>query len=294
MRSGPDGASGSRPSHAEAWAVGSLRSAVYSRPMTTRFRPSPTRRAAAPRHSEPRPGATSGGGRRPSPRRRPAPAAPAAGAAGGQIEVEAARFDTLEPPRVTWREEPGPPLAAEGTDHVAVLVRDPETLFVFWEVAAPSLGRLRRTLGSRVVAVSPLALRVTEATARGSWLELPPAGACSAYLRVQPGRTYRVDLGLMAPSGVFHPLASAEAVTTPWAGPAAETARQTVDFHEVAGRPLTLDAAPTSVTGADAPAEDTSEAETVRIQRGGASDLLGPAGGQPRKRRGGASDAFRR
>jgi hypothetical protein len=177
---------------------------------------------------------------------------------------------------------------------VAVLVRDPETLFVFWEVAAPSLGRLRRTLGSRVVAVSPLALRVTEATARGSWLELPPAGACSAYLRVQPGRTYRVDLGLTVPSGAFHSLASAEAVTTPWAGPAAETARQIVDFHEVAGRPLALDAAPTSVTGAGAHAEDTSETETVRIQRGGASDLLGPAGGRRRKPRGGASDAFRR
>lgn len=263
--------------------------------MTTRFRPKPTRPAAAPRHSEPRTGAKPVGGRRPSPRRSTPRVPAAAGAASGQIEVEASRFATVERPRVTWREEPGPPLVEEGADHVAALVRDPETVFVFWEVAAASLDRLRRRLGSRVVAVSPVALRVTDAASREAFLELPPARARSAYVRVQPGRTYRVELGLAAPSGAFHPLAHAEPVATPWTGPAAELARRTVDFRQVGGQPLALDAEPLPPAEDEAAGSATAtSAEAVRIQRGGASDVLGPAGAQRRGRRGGASDAFRR
>lgn len=261
--------------------------------MTTRFRPSPTRRAGAPRHSEPKEKLTSRGQARPP--RRAAPRPPASAPAAGQIEVEASRFAGAAPTRVAWSEEPGPPLAEDASDHVAVLVRDPQTAFVYWHVAKGSRAQLERLLGARVVAVSPVALRVTNTNSNTSWLEVPPAGARAAYLKLHPGHSYCVELGLTAPSGAFHPLAQAEAVATPWSGPAAQTARQTVDFNEVAGRAVALDPGPGVPAEPVGPADEGTEpaADEVRLQRGGASDLLGPQA-RRRKPRGGASDAFRR
>ncbi len=153
-------------------------------------------------------------------------------------------------------------------------MRDPECLFAYWEVGLDSLRLLRDRIGERVLAVSPLTLRLDEAgRARTIFLPRP---ARSAYLYARPERLYRAEIGLMLPWGEFHRLAASNLVFTPPTGPSTEWAFRLVsypDLHEVGNRP-----------GGPEFLAEVERAQGEEATRAGASDAFAPPGSSPTRR----------
>jgi hypothetical protein len=191
-----------------------------------------------------------------------------------------------------------------GVNRIRLLVKDPEWLFVHWDVDPGSLADLRASAGERAVALSKLTLRISDPGNGGMSVVLLPAGVRSWYVRADTTRrAYRAELGLTLPSGEFRRLAESNTVVTPRVGPSGERARRVLLYRQAqmiptdvalgvsaeevrsassaAGpwHPTAEQVAPNDPQGA---AEGWSE---ERPTRGGASDTFGP---------GGASDVHRR
>lgn len=256
--------------------------------------------------------------------------APAAGLAGGgavaladlsllavesqiseEERIESSKYVPGRPTRL-FEEERFVFPESYGRSRVRLLVKDPEWLFAFWDVDARALDELRARYGERVVALSRLSLRVSDAAQGGGQLILLPAGARSWYVRTDAERrAYRAELGMTLPSGEFRVLATSNTVTVPRRGPSAETARVTLSWRQAGALPAATpqaaaarEAASVPASGPWQPAEPLSAPQhppsPVAEERpgrraaagpGGASDTLGP---RPPAGPGGASDAHNR
>jgi len=157
-------------------------------------------------------------------------------------------------------------------NRVSLAVRDPECLFVSWDVDARSLETLRAQVGERVVATSPLTLRVGEAGTDGPPVYLPPSGARSRYVPCAPERTYRAELGITLPWGEFRRLAQSHSVDTPGVGPSPEPARRVLRYPDGSDVP---DAAKAARFWKERPGLRSRDG---RGQRPGASESFGPGG----------------
>ena len=287
----------------------------------------PATPSKGPRRSARRPVASLG----PAPARgRRRATAPAAGLAGGgalaladlsllavesqiseEERIESSKYVPGRPTRL-FEEERFVFPESYGRSRVRLLVKDPEWLFAFWDVDARALDELRARYGERVVALSRLSLRVSDAAQGGSQLILLPAGARSWYVRTDAERrAYRAELGMTLPSGEFRVLATSNTVTVPRRGPSAETARVTLSWRQAGALPVATpqaaaarEAASVPASGPWQPAEPLSAPQhppsPVVEERpgrraasgpGGASDTLGPL---PPAGPGGASDAHNR
>jgi hypothetical protein len=199
-----------------------------------------------------------------------------------------------------------------GVTRVRLLIKDPEWLFVHWDVDPKTLARIRTEMGERVLALTRLTLRITDPANGGQKTILLPPGARSWYARADAGRSraYRAELGLTLPSGEFRSLASSNTVVTPHVGPSPERATSRGRVGPVPGplvrrgqmsrgrgaagtapapaaepwqpSPERSDGAESPGAVGDAPATAPS---LTRVSRGGASEAFSP---------GGASDTYRR
>lgn len=103
---------------------------------------------------------------------------------------------------------------------ISVLVRDPEWIFVFWDIAEAT----RAELGLNRPGAAGLMLRLHDTTGVSfngrnavSTEDIPVnSGAASWYVHVPgKGRRYTVDLGMLGPDGSFHLIARSQAFDMP-------------------------------------------------------------------------------
>lgn len=110
-----------------------------------------------------------------------------------------------------------------GVDRCKLMVRDPRTLHVYWEMGEQAEARGHRELGEawgehrRILRVHGFPVHGSpEETPAGFFdVEIQPDTA-SAYIEVpEADRGYRVDMGLITPDNLFFPMASSNAVIAP-------------------------------------------------------------------------------
>jgi hypothetical protein len=272
--------------------------------------PRPARRPAAPKKSAAAPRAK-------APARRAAPKAvkPVTVLAGPALtdeeRIEDAKYQPRTAPKRLFEEERFVFPESYGVTRIRLLVKDPEWIFVHWDVDSKTLAALRGELGERTMALTRLTLRIVDAEHGGGQTILLPPGARSWYVRADATgpRAYRAELGVTLPSGGFRALAESNAVVPPRVGPSPDVARLKRRFgRPPAGKALapsreTVAAAPiASAEAASSPWQPSPErtdggadpqplvagVQPKGRKRGGASELSG------RPDRGGASDVHRR
>jgi hypothetical protein len=160
---------------------------------------------------------------------------------------------------------------------VRLLVKDPEWLFAYWDVSPQAVSTLRRELGERGLALTRLTLRITDPGHGGTSIILLPYGARAWYVHAdKASRSYRAPWAgrcLRACSGPW----PSNLVSTPRTGPSPDPAHRRLPFNA----PL---AEIRGALGADAE-KNPGPWSTEPF------DADAPIGS--RRRRGGASDAFR-
>jgi len=219
--------------------------------------------------------------------------------------IESAKYQISGPSPRLFEEERFIFPETYGVNRIRLLVKDPEWLFVHWDVDPASLAELRASAGERAVALSKLTLRVSDPGNGGMSVVLLPAGVRSWYVRADSTRrAYRAELGLTLPSGEFRGLAESNTVVTPRVGPSGERARQVLLYRQAQMIPsdVALGVGAEEVRSAssaagpwhpaaervapnDAQGAADGWSEERRAPGSGASDTFGP---------GGASDVHRR
>lgn len=111
-----------------------------------------------------------------------------------------------------------------GATCLRALPRDPQWMFLYWEIGDESLREAEVALGSNSLKASTLMLRLLDVTDIGPGetgivaqadTEITPY-ANNWYLKVmQPGRIYVVEYGLLTPEDVFHVVATSNTVAMP-------------------------------------------------------------------------------
>lgn len=193
-------------------------------------------------------------------------------------QIESAKYLPRHVPARVFEEERFLFPDSYGIDRVRLLVKDPEWLFAYWDLSSRSVDTLRRELGERGMALARLTLRITDPGYGGTSVILLPYGARAWYVRADKAtRSYRAMLGWTLPSGQFRTLAESNVVSTPRVGPSPDAVHRWLPY--------------------------TADLAVIRAAAGaGASSNPGPWSTEPfdaelplggRKRRGGASDAFR-
>lgn len=179
----------------------------------------------------------------------PPPEARSPAAGGPQAEVEEAKYylgpsrQPATPPTHTELaipdREAGDLPRAYGRDRLVLLVRDPHTIFAYWEVTPTTRVQALRTLGVEAEGAREV-LRVYDVTfvtftGDNAWLsldvELTP-GAESWYVNVsRPGASYCAEVGLRTSTGRFLPLVRSNTVTTPRSSPSPDTRVRWADLR---------------------------------------------------------------
>lgn len=295
-RETPTKAARKKPAAARAAKPASAKTTKAAKPATKARRPA---RAAAPR----KPVAA----KKPAVRSTRKPAAAPAPLAPGLTEeerIEAAKYLPRDLPKRLFEEERFLFPESYGITRVRLLIKDPEWLFVHWDVDPKTLEALRAELGERVLALTRLTLRIADPDNGGSQTILLPPGSRSWYVRADAGRSraYRSELGLTLPSGEFRSLAESNTVVTPRVGPSPEGAAPRRRVLGAASAPASRSARATAAPAAPAastesglepwkpePAHADAADPAGAVAAHGASVGTAPAAGRSK---GGASDAF--
>ena len=209
--------------------------------------------------------------------------------------IEDAKYQPRTAPKRVFEEERFLFPESYGLTRIRLLVKDPEWVFVHWDVDSKTVASLRGQLGERTMALTRLTLRVVDAENGGGKTILLPPGARSWYVRTDPGgpRAYRAELGYMLPSGDFRSLAVSNTVVPPRVGPSPERARLRRRF----GRAAPQDTAPKAGQAPVAPTEAAAQPWRPTPEHSDGAHALdpGPSGRGPGRRseRGGASELHR-
>lgn len=148
------------------------------------------------------------------------------GAASAEEQVERSKFDVGIPTKDLSAKIPKDLPTGYGKDRIVVMVRDPYWLHCYWELTRHAIQRAEAALGQEWHASKPV-LRLLDVTsqdttssAESTVRDIHIHGGCNNwYIDVaNPPRSYRVDIGYLAPSGRFYVLARSNVVTTPRAG----------------------------------------------------------------------------
>jgi hypothetical protein len=193
-------------------------------------------------------------------------------------QIESAKYLPRHVPPRVFEEERFLFPESYGIDRVRLMVKDPEWLFAYWDLSPRSVDTLRRELGERGMALARLTLRITDPGYGGTSVILLPYGARAWYVKADKAtRSYRAVLGWTLPSGQFRTLAESNLVTAPRVGPSPDAVHRRLPYTA----PLAEIRAAAGPDAASNPGPWSTEP----------FDADAPLGG--RKRRGGASDAFR-
>ena len=267
----------------------------------------PVAKPAAKRAARPAPvAARASGTRKPAQPRAKKAVVPAVAVAGPRLteeeKIEDAKYQPRDLPKRLFQEDRFLFPESYGVTRIRLLVKDPEWVFVHWDIDAKTWGALRAEIGERSMALTRLTLRIVDAEHGGGKTILLPPGSRSWYVRTDASgpRSYRAELGLTLPSGDFRALAESNTVVPPRVGPSPERAQQK-------GRVAARAAAPRAgVAAAAVQAAPVARAEAAvapwrpLLEHTDAGAALGaPAaeheGSRPRgEGHGGASDVHRR
>jgi hypothetical protein len=148
------------------------------------------------------------------------------GAATPEEHVESAKYFVGVPTRDLSVKVPKDLPGGYGSDRIAVMVRDPYWLHCYWEITRQGVQRAEAALGQEWHTSKPI-LRLLDVTchdttssSESTIRDIEIHGGCNNwYLDVNdPPRSFRVDIGYLAPSGKFFVIARSNVVTTPRAG----------------------------------------------------------------------------
>ena len=125
-------------------------------------------------------------------------------------------------------------------DRLVVMVRDPNWLHAYWELAPQSVERAQSALGQHWHATRPV-LRLFQVAADGAGellREIPIHGGVNHwYVDVQnPPQQYRMEIGYLTAGGQFYCLARSNMVTTPPAGTSDSIDENWADIDQNADR----------------------------------------------------------
>ncbi len=248
--------------------------------------------------------------RQPAPKAAKAGVAPTGPALTDEEKIEDAKYQPRATPKRVFEEERFVFPESYGVTRIRLLVKDPEWIFVHWDVDSKTLAGLRAELGERTMALTRLTLRIADAEHGGGQTILLPPGARSWYVRADAKgpRAYRAELGVTLPSGGFRALAASNTVVPPRVGPSPDVARLKRRFARGSAKRVAADeasaAAPIATSEAASEPWQPSPARTdaaqpeepasgagARRTHGGSSELAGRA---ERPEQGGASDVHRR
>lgn len=140
-------------------------------------------------------------------------------------QIERSKFDVGVPTKDLSVKIPKELPAGYGKDRIVVMVRDPFWLHCYWEITRQAVQRAEAALGQDWYGAKPI-LRVLDVTcndttnaAEQTVRDIDIHGGCNNwYLEVGNPRSYRIDIGYLAKSGVFYVLARSNVVSTPRAG----------------------------------------------------------------------------
>jgi hypothetical protein len=108
-----------------------------------------------------------------------------------------------------------------GDNKIVLMVRDPWTLFTYWEIRPDVERAARESFEREGLSVSRSVLRVYDVTGKAprpvSFFDVDLCyGAVNWYLNnMSPGREWMIDIGLISSSGEFITLARSNVVKTP-------------------------------------------------------------------------------
>ncbi len=177
------------------------------------------------------------------------PARPPEGPPAAVTKVEMAKYqiEPLEPPAAApaYPLPEAPELPGEyGETKIVCLVRDPEWVFIYWEISPErraELGLIKgqhsRNIAFRVYDVTGIEFDGTNPI---SFFDVPINDtAVSWYLKIpEPARSYCFDLGVYSDEGDFITIARSNVVTTPRTDAAWQREEEWLDlsgaeFHEI-------------------------------------------------------------
>jgi hypothetical protein len=210
--------------------------------------------------------------------------------------IESAKYQMTGAPRRLFEEERFIFPESYGINRIRLLVKDPDWLFVHWDVAPASLSELRDAVGERTVALSKLTLRIADPGNGGMSVVLLPPGVRSWYVRADATRrAYKAELGLTLPSGEFRRLAESNTIVTPRVGPSGERARRVLLYQQAQMIPTEIAFAVGAEELRSAEASSASSGPWSPERERQAPEVPGPGGvwGDEPARQGGASDVFR-
>lgn len=186
-------------------------SAARRTPAAKSSRPTPTTRKKSPAAAEVRP--------------QRAAARSTGHAASNEEAIERSKFDVGVPTKDLSVKIPKELPTGYGKDRIVVMVRDPYWLHAYWEVTRSAVQRAEAALGQDWFGAKPI-LRVldvsnndfsTNAESVVRDIEIH-GGVNNWYIEVTNPKSFRIDIGYLAKSGMFYVLARSNVVSTPRAG----------------------------------------------------------------------------
>jgi hypothetical protein len=148
-------------------------------------------------------------------------------AVSAEEQVERSKYDTGVPTKDLSAKVPKHLPAGYGKDRIVVMVRDPYWLHTYWELTRGAIARAEAALAQEWHASRPI-LRLldvsshdhTTTSSESIVKDIDIHGGCNNwYIEVgDPPKSFRVDIGYLAPSGKFYVLARSNVVSTPRAG----------------------------------------------------------------------------
>ncbi len=104
-----------------------------------------------------------------------------------------------------------------GKNRLITLVRDPEWLYTFWDVASETVDVVKKVMGAKEFGESKRVLRIynNDGGARDYSDIVLSDTACSWYVHVKPEATYVLELGYLSKKGDFYKLAASNDIATP-------------------------------------------------------------------------------
>ena len=146
--------------------------------------------------------------------------------ATAEEQVESSKYDVGVPTKDLSASVPKSLPSGYGKDRIVAMVRDPYWLHCYWELTHRAVQRAEAALGQDWHGSKPI-LRVLDVSSRDTTYQsetvvrdIPIHGGCNNwYVEVgNPPRSFRIDIGYLAPNGRFYVLARSNVVTTPRAG----------------------------------------------------------------------------
>jgi hypothetical protein len=141
-------------------------------------------------------------------------------------EIESSKYHQGVPTRDLSARAPRDLPAGYQKDRIAVMVRDPYWLHCYWELTRRAIQRAEAALSQEwhssrpILRLLDVSSQETTSSAETVVRDIDIHGGCNNwYIDVaSPPRSFRVDIGYLAPSGRFYVLARSNVVSTPRAG----------------------------------------------------------------------------